>query len=216
METLRSQHSAAAHRVPPPPLRALGNCCCRRGTPPQRQKANCCCCCAYGTPVVAFIRAHPGKLQDYMSVLWRSEGHCNKDLPGNGRRYFEQFGLPIMGSGGTGKTAILKVTDALTTFFAGPDTVRKLAPSNAAARLLGGDTLHSTCKLPFGKASLSSKRGRLTRDALQRHRKKWASAVAAYLDELSMVSADQFLQCDVPCKNEGPAGRAACNARVVE
>ena len=56
-------------------------------------------------------------------------------------------------------------------FFVGVDTVRKLAPSNAAARILGGDKLHALCKLPIDKARLTSKRGRLAKHALERHRK---------------------------------------------
>ena len=101
------------------------------------------------------------------------------------------------GPGGTGKTAVLKISEALTVFFAGADSVRKLAPSNAAARLLGGDTLHALCKLPFGKARLTSKKGRLAKPALELHRRKWRTAISAYLDEVSMIAADQLMQCDV-------------------
>ncbi|MCP4468649.1 MAG: AAA family ATPase, partial [Halieaceae bacterium] len=110
---------------------------------------------------------------------------------------FEKYCLAIMGAGGTGKTGVLKISETLTVFFAGPETVRKLAPSNAAARLLGGDTLHALCKLPWGKARLTSKKGRLQKSTLELHRKNWRTAVAAYIDEISMVSSDQFLQCDV-------------------
>ena len=138
-------------------------------------------------------------------MCWRGDGHLQDDLPGNGRRYFAEFGLAIMGPGGTGKTAILKVSEALTTFFAGPETVAKIAPSNAAARLLGGDTMHAMCKLPFGNAHLTSKRGRLSKDALGRLRKKWLPVIATYLDELSMVSSDQLLQCDVRMR-QAPTG----------
>ncbi len=35
---------------------------------------------------------------------------------------------------------------------------------------------------------------------LELHRKTWRSALAAYIDEISMVSSDQFLQCDVRCR----------------
>ena len=93
-------------------------------------------------------------LQEHMSSHWRSEGVLHGPAPTP--RRFEQFCLAIMGPGGTGKTAILKMTEALTIFFAGKGTVRKRAPSNAAARLLGGDTLHALCKLPFGNARLTS------------------------------------------------------------
>ena len=122
-----------------------------------------------------------------MRSHWR-ENNTLLDDTGEPLR-LQQFALAIVGAGGTGKTAILKSIEALTTFFAGPDTVRKLAPSNAAARLLHGDTLHSLCKLPFGKACLSSKRGRLSREALQNHRKQWRSVIAAYIDEVSTLSS---------------------------
>ena len=105
---------------------------------------------------------------------------------------FKGYCLAIMGPGGTGKTAVLKLTEALIVFFCGPDTVRKLAPSNTAARLLGGDTMHALCKLPFGNARLTSKRGRLSSHILQKHRQTWRRAVAAFLDEVSMIAADQL------------------------
>ena len=136
-------------------------------------------------------------LQEYMTAQWRHERELQCEKAANKRPKFDNFCLAIMGPGGTGKTAILKVTEALTVFFAGPDTVRKLAPSNAAARLLGGDTIHALCKLPWGKATLTSKKGRLTNEKLQTHRQKWRSAIAAYIDEISMVTADQLCQCDV-------------------
>ena len=107
------------------------------------------------------------------------------------------FHLAIIGAGGTGKTAVMKLTEALITYFAGADTVKKLAPSNAAARLLGGDTIHSLCKLPFGNAQLTSKKGRLTKGKLCAHRRIWRTTIAAFVDEVSMISADQFHHCDV-------------------
>ena len=136
-------------------------------------------------------------LQEYMSRLWREKGilPCQDEL--RAQVSPDSFCLAIMGPGGTGKTAVLRLIESLTVFFAGVDTVRKLAPSNAAARLLGGDTLHALCKLPFGQVNLKMKQGRLAKCALRKHQKQWATAVQAFLDEVSMVSADQFLQCDV-------------------
>ena len=151
-----------------------------------------------GTVNVKQARAflwHAAWLQEHMNRHWRAESPLHLDAGETVK--FENFCLAIMGPGGTGKTAVLKLSEALTLFFAGSDTVRKLAPSNAAARLLGGNTLHSLCKLPFGGVRLTRKRGRLTKDALRRHRKTWESTLAAYIDELSMISADQFLQTEV-------------------
>ena len=97
-------------------------------------------------------------LQEFMNAEWML-GETKSDKPCKARISFEDFALAIIGPGGTGKTAVLKVTEALTLFFAGEGTVQKLAPSNAAARLLGGDTIHSMCKLPFGaKIRLNSKK----------------------------------------------------------
>ena len=131
--------------------------------------------------------------------LWEEEDvlRAKTTRPEKVNALFTNFNLAIVGPGGTGKTAVLKVTEALINFFAGPETVQKLAPSNAAARLFGGDTIHAVCKLPFGKATLSSKTGRLTKPALTGLRRQWRNIIAAFLDEVSMIAADQFLQCDV-------------------
>ena len=52
--------------------------------------------------------------------------------------------------------------------------------------------MHALCKLPFGKSTLTSKKGRLASDALKRHREAWSSTIAAFLDEVSIVSGDQL------------------------
>lgn len=132
-------------------------------------------------------------LQDYMNDEWRQQGLLS-DVGSRGRK-FQDFAVIIVGPGGTGKTAVLKITEALAAFFIDGDAVKKLAPSNAAARLLGGDTLHSLRKLPFGNARLTSKKGRLGATKLRSHRKLREDTVAAYMDEVSMISSDQLLQC---------------------
>ena len=57
--------------------------------------------------------------------------------------------------------------------------------------------MRALLKLPFGETGLQSKRGRLAKASLERHRKQWRSAVAAYIDEVSMISGNQLLQFDV-------------------
>ena len=110
-------------------------------------------------------------LQEYMSRLWREKGilPCQDEV--RSQLSPDSFCLAIMGPGGTGKTAVLRLIESLTVFFDGVDTVRKLAPSNAAARLLGGDTLHALCKLPFGQVNLKMKQGRLAKCVLRKHQK---------------------------------------------
>ena len=129
--------------------------------------------------------------QERMNKKWELES--SSPMSGN----FDEFVLVLIGPGGTGKTAVLKSAEALITFFLGGDAVRKLAPSNSAARLLRGDTLHALCKLPFGGAQLTSKAGKLKTPKLIELRKLWEKTVAAFLDEISMVSADQLCQADV-------------------
>ncbi|MDA8582586.1 hypothetical protein N9L68_00105 [bacterium] len=87
----------------------------------------------------------------------------------------------------------MKVTEALFVFFVGPKCVRKLARSIAAARL----PLHALCKLPFGKAGLTSKQGRLATPSLRALRQKWGSAIAPFLDEVTMVAGGQLHRADV-------------------
>ena len=53
------------------------------------------------------------------------------------------------------------------------------------------------CKLPFGNARLTSKKGRLGTTSLRQHQKQWKHTIACFLDEISMISSDQLLQCDV-------------------
>ena len=75
--------------------------------------------------------------------------------------------------------------------------------------------MHALCKLPFGKATLTSKKGRLTSDALKRLREAWSSAIAAYLDEVSMVPGDQLLHVDVRIRQGKAGSRSDVDARRV-
>lgn len=132
-----------------------------------------------------------------MSSVWCNDTSLATNFGDRREPQFQDFGLAVIGHGGRRKTTVLKMCEALAFFSSGPDTVRKLAPSNAVARLLGGHALHSLCKLSFVAAPLTSKKGRLAADTLKHLRKGWQSAVAAYLAETCLISADQVLQCDV-------------------
>ena len=145
-------------------------------------------------------------LQARMTAKWVAEDKLPDDAIECSARHLEGFSLAIVGPGGTGKTAVLRVVEALIVSFCAPETVRKLAPSNAAARLLGGDTMHALCKLPFGRKRLTSKHGRLSHAVLTIHRAKWRNSVAAFFDEVSTISADQLMQCNVRIQQAmGPA-----------
>ena len=81
----------------------------------------------------------------------------------------------MIGAAGTGKSTVLRIVEALADRFFGPDSVRKGAPSNTAARLLGGDTIHALCKLPFIGA-IYGKRGHLSSAVLRRLKDRWRTA----------------------------------------
>ena len=138
-------------------------------------------------------------LQDVMNREW-----CMEESPqsqcSSRSSLADGFQLALMGPGGTGKTAVLRVTEALVSYFLGPETVHKCAPSNSAARLIGGDTIHALCRLPFGSISISSKKARLSLPALTKHRRRWMKARACFIDEVSMVSADQLHASEVRIK----------------
>ena len=103
--------------------------------------------------------------------------------------------LVTIGPAGTGKTTVLRLAEALATKFFGPDSVMKCAPTNTAARLLGGDTIHALCKLPPGP--ITGERGHMSQNVLRRHRFRWQSARLCAIDEFSMLGLDDFYRADI-------------------
>ena len=104
------------------------------------------------------------------------------------------FSHVLIGGAGTGKTTVLRVMEALSDYFHGPDSFRMSAPTNTASRLLGGNTIHATYKLPRG--TLTSRRGRLSGRVLKRFRKQWVPTIAHAIDEISVVPTDGLYQID--------------------
>ena len=107
-------------------------------------------------------------LQEHMLWKWASDDVLEVD-DFAGLRTAQQI-LVIIGPGGTGKTTILRMAEALIDFCAGPESVRKCAISNTAARLLKGDKLRALCKLPL--EDLQHNMGRLSSKVLRKHRKR--------------------------------------------
>ena len=130
-----------------------------------------------------------------MLQVWYEKDLLLAAVVSEAERHLEEFCFILIGPGGTGKTTVLKAFEALVDYFAGPESVRKCALSNTAARLLGGDTMHALCKLPRGDFQQGD--GRLSSQVLKRHRARWASALAAFFDEVSMIAPDQLCQSDV-------------------
>ena len=61
-------------------------------------------------------------LQEHMNSIWEDGVPCPTSVPQTSvRESFMNFHLAIVGPGGTGKTAVLKLAEALTNFFAVPE-----------------------------------------------------------------------------------------------
>ena len=58
-------------------------------------------------------------LQEHMTTQWKQEGELRREGVADSKQKFDNFCLAIMGPGGTGKTAVPKVTEALTIFSLG-------------------------------------------------------------------------------------------------
>ena len=102
----------------------------------------------------------------------------------------------LIGGPGTGKTTTTKVINALLEHFLGPECMPQSAPTNTAARLLGGNTVDARYKLP--RSTLISKNGgQLSDMVLKSFRRQWQNAQAQNIDEISMLGPDKFHQMDI-------------------
>ena len=109
-------------------------------------------------------------LQNYKSDQWIREGRLSEapwKLDSSPLHHV------LIGGAGAGKTTTLRVIDALLDKFLGVGSLLKSAPTNTAARLLGGDTVHAMYKLP--RSTLLGKRAKLRRPVLLELRKRWKS-----------------------------------------
>jgi hypothetical protein len=98
----------------------------------------------------------------------------------------------LLGGPGTGKTTLATVCKVFARFWLGEAADAAGAPSHAAARLIGGRTLHSLYKLP--RHSLADKTASLSMDTLRRLKEDWSSVQIVFRDEISMVGSDQYYQ----------------------
>ena len=107
-------------------------------------------------------------LQSRMLQIWYEKDQLPADVVSEAEKHVEEFCFILIGPGGTGKTIVSKAFEALVDYFAGPESVRKCALSNTAARLLGGDTMHALCKLP--REDFQHADGKLSSNVLKRLR----------------------------------------------
>jgi len=138
-------------------------------------------------------------LQLHLCRKWTEAGILSAD-PLIKKRYLRRFMrmlLAIMGPPGTGKTSVVKVADALIEHFMDEDVVVRCAPSNTAARLFKGDTVHSWWKLLSDKCK---GRRTLRKPVLDKLRRRWANKEIQFIDEISMLAPQQLAQGDVRTK----------------
>ena len=73
--------------------------------------------------------------------------------------------------------------------------MKKSAPTNTAARLLGGDTTHATYKLPRG--TMLGRRAKLSGPVLRRFRRAWKHVRVHAIDEISVLPPHALFHIDL-------------------
>ena len=131
-------------------------------------------------------------LQQQMSQEWVAKGVLGAAPFG-----IERVALchVLTGGAGGGKTTTLRVIESLLDFFFGSDSLKKSAPTNTAARLLGGDTTHATYKLPRG--TMLGRRAKLSPHVLKKFRQRWTSVRAHAVDEVSVLPPHALFHIDL-------------------
>ena len=105
---------------------------------------------------------------------WMRDGKLTKYdaavLARHARYEDDELLMILSGAAGTGKTTVVRIIDKLMKHFYHPEALAKSAPTNTAARMLGGDTCAALYKLPL--KSLKGKRGKLKGKVLTVHRRR--------------------------------------------
>ena len=93
----------------------------------------------------------------------------------------------LHGPGGTGKTEVVAILQALMLRFFGADSCVAVASSNSAARVIGGDTVHSSLRLS-GQSSM--RLGKLCEHVTDDLKDFWTPVEALIVEEVSLMSPD--------------------------
>ena len=96
----------------------------------------------------------------------------------------------LIGQGGSGKSEFLDIVKQLCIYFFGEDAYLVMASSNTAARVVGGDTIHSTCGLWGGDQPLTT--ANLAKSVTAKGKDKWQSLVCLVIDEVGLCPPDLF------------------------
>jgi len=104
----------------------------------------------------------------------------------------------VLGAGGCGKSTFLLVSEVFICFWLGPDSARKVAIANSAARRIGGDTMHALLNLPM--SYMGEARAKLKGETLQQFRKEFDVVRVLFIDECANVACVQWFQTDLRLK----------------
>jgi hypothetical protein len=131
-------------------------------------------------------------LQQQMPHKWVLDGVLD---PAPLKEDLAQLCHALTGGAGSGKTTTLRVIESLLDFFLGEESVMKSDPTNTAARMLGGDTVHATYKIPC--CTMLGRRAKLSQPVLRTFRRRWARARAQAIDEISVLPPHVLFQFDM-------------------
>ncbi|CAI7655051.1 unnamed protein product [Penicillium glandicola] len=90
-----------------------------------------------------------------------------------------QLLLCITGEGGTGKSQILKAIVAAMHLLGRRDEIMLMAPTGAAADMIGGNTYHTSLGISINRLQKGATASRITR--------LWAHKTIVFIDEMSML-----------------------------
>ena len=112
------------------------------------------------------------------------EAEKRKKLGEQAEAAVEQRVFLLCGQGGSGKTEVTKICREMFVKFFGPGSEVAMAYSNSAARVLGGDTIHS-CLHMHGETGLDLES--LSKGVTPELMDSWRDVKAALIDEVSLV-----------------------------
>ena len=96
----------------------------------------------------------------------------------------------LHGPGGSGKTEVVSIVRQLCAAFCGEDSYVAMAASNSAARVIGGDTVHSCLHLRKNECGFSL--NFLSQNVSEGLKSRWAPVECLVIEEVSLVSPAMF------------------------
>lgn len=132
-----------------------------------------------------FLAVVAAKMQEVVDVERGSQHTGSGDQAAGPSGCVEPCCVLLCGPGGSGKTEVVSIIRQMMSHFFGEGSDVAMASSNSAARVIGGDTVHSCLHLN-GKASM--KLESLGRGVTPELCARWCDVKCLILEEISMMS----------------------------